>query len=61
MALKNNARHHYLAYRDLRPDLDCGVALASYIDPSIEMHRQEFNKIMDYLATIDPDTPTQRL
>lgn len=40
---------------------DCGIELAKYLNPDIELKRQEFNAIMDELAKLDPNAPKERL
>lgn len=59
--LKRKARFHYMEYIRIRDDLDCGAHMAEHFNPRISGSRTEFNRIMDELAKIDPETPTTRL
>jgi hypothetical protein len=59
--LKNKARRTYLKYRSLLDQFSCGASLAETITPRLYALRQEFNKVMDQLAEVDPATPVTRL
>lgn len=59
--LKRKARFHYIRYTEQRNGLDCGNSMAEIFRPSIYKDKIEFNRIMDELAKIDPNTPPARL
>lgn len=59
--LKREARQHYEAYYSIFEHYDCGLAMASHINPELPRHAAAFNAAMDKLAVIDPDTPKGRL
>lgn len=59
--LKKRARALLRAIHEHQDRLDCGNALASYLDPEIHRMKNDFNATMDALAAIDPDTPKNRL
>jgi hypothetical protein len=59
--LKKDARKHILAYDAIAEYYSCGLSLAEHISSEMFHHKQEFNRIMDELAKLDPKAPTFRL
>jgi hypothetical protein len=59
--LKRKARQAYERYSSELGRYDCGAALSEYVNPRVTPLKQEFNTIMDQLATFDPTTPATRL
>lgn len=58
--LKRDVRKHYEAVTDIADTYTCGLSLAMHINPVIAKHAAEFNRIMDELAKVDPNTPAFR-
>lgn len=59
--LKREARKHYEAHRAIASRYDCGLAMASHINPDLQRHAGAFNAAMDELATLDDTCPKGRL
>lgn len=59
--LKISARLAYREYRAMLSHYDCGIELAKYLNPDIELKRREFNDLMDEIAKLDPNAPKERL
>jgi hypothetical protein len=59
--LKKEARKHILRYNAIAEEYSCGLALAEHISFAMRFHKEEFNRIMDELAKLDPETPKFRL
>lgn len=59
--LKKEAKKHLLAYIKVVNEYDCGISLIENISSTVVHHKEEFNKIMDKLAVIDPAAPDFRL
>lgn len=55
--LKYKLRHALQAYYAARDGLDCGAALAGYINPQVQIQRDRANKILDELKKLDPKCP----
>lgn len=55
--LKAKAKNAYVAYQNVELAGDAGVSLSAYINPKIDMHKQDFNEAMAQLEKIDPTCP----
>ena len=59
--LKKEAKKYYLAYYKVADNYDCGLNLAENISSDLLYCKNEFNRVMNKLAELDPDTPKARL
>jgi len=59
--LKQKARSEYKEYCKAMDTVSCGHALAVTISSRVSHAVVRFNKMMDKLATLDPNSPKVRL
>jgi hypothetical protein len=55
--LKKKAKRLYEEVSELREPYSCGMRLASYINPTIDIKQKEFEETMSQLAQLDPKYP----
>ena len=59
--LKRQARKHYNTYQYELNQMNCGRELGENMNPRMFEAKQEFNRVMDELAQIDPGCPNGQL
>lgn len=63
--IKRQARRHYLAWRSVNDDLDCGRHMAAVVRPLAQQHAENrallFDVCMDRLRALGEPVPDTRL
>ena len=57
--LKQRAKRLLLSIQRRSGEMDCGAALADHIRPDLSRMERKFSDVMDELARLDPEAPSQ--